>query len=409
MSTTAPASPVTTLPADFVRGDGRTAGQAARGRWSRYGWAIGLAITAVLTLAFLALTRAPTSEAALSTHNAQPQGARAIAEILRGQGVSVREVDALHEAGSALGDDGTLVIASYLYLTVDQWQSVLAWDGPVVLLEPHETDLETIDDRLVYASPTAMATVQVDCAAPAAIAAGAIVVEGQRVSLTRESALARTCFAEAGGAGALVQIEREGRGPLTVIAAPSFMSNGKLAREGDAALALHLLGGRDRVAWYMGSMYDDSLLHSQRGQSETSVTFAAPAWTNAALLAGALTFVAAGLWRGRRMGALVAEPLPVIVPSSEATRGRARLYRRGRASGHAAAALRAGTARRTAARLGLGPHATPEQLVSAIAASTGSDPGTTHELLYGPPPRDESSMLDLVRRLDALESEVDPT
>lgn len=400
---------VNTLPAGFVRGDGRTAGQAARGRWSRYGWAIGLAITAVLTLTFLALTRAPTSSTPLSTNNAQPEGARAVAEVLRSQGVSVKEVDALREAGSTLGDDGTLVIAGYVFMSVEQFQSVMAWEGPLVFLAPHEWDLEYIDNRVAYASATSPATVDADCAVPAAVAAGAIVVDGPRVSLTRESALAHTCFVGAGDAGALVQIEREGKGPLTVIAAPSFMSNEKLALEGDAALALHLLGSRDRVAWYMAAPYDQSLLRGRSNEGDEGLTVAAPDWTNAALLACALTFLAAGMWRGRRMGALVTEPLPVIVPASEATRGRARLYRRGRASGHAAAALRAGAARRTAARLGLGPHATPEQLVSGIAAATGGDSASIYDLLYGPPPRDESSMLDLVRRLDALESEVDPT
>jgi len=103
------------------------------------------------------------------------------------------------------------------------------------------------------------------------------------------------------------------------------------------------------------------------------------------------------------------EPLPVVVPASEATRGRARLYRRGRAFGHAAAALRAGSARRLAQRLGLGPHANREAIITAVAAASTKDAATVDFLIFGPPPRDEAAMLDLVRRLDALESEVDPT
>ena len=53
----------------------------------------------------------------------------------------------------------------------------------------------------------------------------------------------------------------------------------------------------------------------------------------------------APLWRGRRFGPLAVEPLPVVVRASEATRGRARLYRRARAYGRATAALRAASAR----------------------------------------------------------------
>jgi hypothetical protein len=193
---------------------------------------------------------------------------------------------------------------------------------------------------------------------------------------------------------------------MTVIAAPQFLTNQYLADEGNASLALNLLGSTQRVAWYMGTPYDTSTLDSN---GQEGVVLKAPAWVNAAALAAALTFLMAGLWRGRRLGPLVTEPLPVVVPASEATKGRARLYRRGRAYGHAAAALRATSARRLAQRLGLGPHADRATITSAVASSSATDAATVDFLIFGPPPRDEASMLDLVRRLDALESEVDPT
>ena len=46
------------------------------------------------------------------------------------------------------------------------------------------------------------------------------------------------------------------------------------------------------------------------------------------------------LWKGRRIGPLVAEQLPVVVRASETVEGRGRLYRSRRASDRAADALR---------------------------------------------------------------------
>lgn len=395
------------LPPDFVVGDGSTASATARNGWQRFGWLITLVVVALAVLAFLAFTRAPTSQAPLSINNSQKTGAQAVAEILRDQGVDVAESTSLSGAAKALGADGTLVIASYYYLDDDQMSSILAWKGPVLWLAPDDYDLATIVPSAITSDAAFSAIAAADCPVPAVERAGEINAPGGRYATTWETPSVTPCYASPStGDAMLLQVARDGAGPMTMIAAPAFLSNEFLAERGNASLALNLLGTKGRVAWYMGSTYDSSTLGSD---GKGGVALTAPAWVNAAALAAALVFLAAGLWRGRRLGPLMTEPLPVVVPASEATRGRARLYRRGRAFGHAAAALRAGSARRLAQRLGLGPHATRETINAAVAASSTKDTATVDFLIFGPPPRDEAAMLDLVRRLDALESEVDPT
>lgn len=395
-----------TLPPGFVVGDGSTAGATVRSGWKRFGWVIALVAVSLTVLAFLAFTQAPSSTAPLSTDNAQPEGARAVAEILRQQGVDVTESPTLSGARQALGTDGTLVIAGYSYLEQDQIDSILAWPGPVVWLSPDTFDLQSIHGSLIYGSSDGESPVSAQCNLPAAQNAQAVVAPGPRLNLQWRTEPVSACFVNDDDAGVLVQVTRASAAPMSVIAAPSLLTNTWLAKSGNAALALHLLGTTDKVAWYMGTPYDFSTL---TGGDQGGVVLIAPAWVNAAALAAALVFLMAGLWRGRRVGPLMTEPLPVVVPASEATRGRARLYRRGRAFGHAAAALRAGSARRLSQRLGLGPHADRASLTSAVASSASADAATVDSLLFGPPPRDEAAMLDLVRRLDALESEVDPT
>ncbi|PKQ19028.1 MAG: hypothetical protein CVT68_00605 [Actinobacteria bacterium HGW-Actinobacteria-8] len=395
-----------TLPPGFIMGDGSTAGATVRTGWKRLGWVATLVTVSLVVLAILVFTQAPSSTAPLSTNNARPEGARAVAEILRQQGVDVTESSTLSGASEALGADGTLVIASYYYLDEDQIASILEWPGPVVWLAPEGYDLGYIHESLVYGIADGETPVHAQCNLPAAQTADTIVAPGPRINLQWSTAAVSACFVNVEYGSVLVRITRTPAEPMSVIAAPSLLTNKGLATSGNAALALHTLGTTDKVAWYMGTLYDSSTLASG---GQEGVALIAPAWVNAAALAAALVFLMAGLWRGRRVGPLMTEPLPVVVPASEATRGRARLYRRGRAFGHAAAALRAGSARRLAQRLGLGPHADRATLAFAVAASSSADVATVDSLIFGPPPRDEAAMLDVVRRLDALESEVDPT
>jgi hypothetical protein len=109
------------------------------------------------------------------------------------------------------------------------------------------------------------------------------------------------------------------------------------------------------------------------------------------------------------MGRVVAEPLPVTVRAAETSRGRGRLYRRARARGHAAAALRAGTARRCAVRLGLPRSATGPAVINALTESTGRSATEIGGLLYGPPPTTDDELGHLTRALEELESEVHRT
>ena len=104
----------------------------------------------------------------------------------------------------------------------------------------------------------------------------------------------------------------------------------------------------------------------------------------AAVVLGTAVLVLAFV-RGRRMGALVVEPLPVVVRAVETTESRGRIYRRARDRARAAAVLRLGSTDRLARRLALPPHAT-EAVQAAAAAASGMPPAQVAALLAGPPP-----------------------
>ncbi|WNM23871.1 DUF4350 domain-containing protein [Demequina capsici] len=392
-------------PEGYTLGDGSSAATVASARWGRSRWMVTVLGLVLVLVVGLALTRPQTSSTPLSISNPGADGAQAVAQILRHQGVTVEETGTLADAYRLLDGAGTLVIASYTFLSDDQVASIADHPGDIVWIAPDSNTLDAISPQLFAAVPTVQEqSMPASCDAPAAVAAKSLTGVAPRLQLSSGADGATGCFTDGSGY-AYVMLTRDGARPVHVLADASIVDNAGLATDGAAALALHTMGHADHVVWYMGGELDDTVL----GPDQTGSTYftpRTPPWLVAGGVAALLTALVSAAWQGRRMGRLVTEPLPVIVRASEATRGRGRLYQRGRARGHALAALRAGATARIASRLALARSAPRGAVVAAIATHTGRDAAEIDTLLYGPPPTDDKTMLDLLARLDSLEDEV---
>ena len=103
--------------------------------------------------------------------------------------------------------------------------------------------------------------------------------------------------------------------------------------------------------------------------SGLSQAFPAPVWaTILLLLLAGIVFAAAS---ARRLGAPVAEPLPVPVRAAETVRGLGGLYRRARSRDTSLATLQAAAVRRLADHFGLPPDAGTAEVAERVAAYTG--------------------------------------
>jgi hypothetical protein len=209
----------------------------------------------------------------------------------------------------------------------------------------------------------------------------------------------RLCYAH-DGQPSLVRVAEGGR-TVTFLGSGIALTNRRFGDEGNAALALGLLGGHDRLVWYLPSLSDVPATAARE-----SVYDLVPdgVWWGLVQLAVAVLLLA--LWRARRLGPVVAEPLPVVVPAAETVEGRARLYRRSRARDTAGESLRAARRVRLGGLLGVPPRSAPTALVDAVAARSGRSPAHVGALLYGAAPADDEALVRLADALDALDQEV---
>lgn len=210
------------------------------------------------------------------------------------------------------------------------------------------------------------------------------------------------CFP--GELGAVVLRPRDG---VLLFGADQVFTNDQVLRADNAAVALRLLGQDRRLVWYVPSLADLS------ADEAVSLSSLLPDWVFPGLWVVGLAMAAVVLWRGRRLGPLATEPLPVVVRAVETTRSLGRLYRRAGDRGHAAAALRRAARTRCAERLRLGSRYDPAGLVREVARRTGRPEIEVARLLDPPPgdpgPTTDRDLITLAQSLAELDREVRKT
>lgn len=334
---------------------------------------------------------APRPGGLMEADSTAPDGAHALVVLLREHGVDVVVAEDLDAVAAAARPDTQILIAQTFFLFDDDGLDRLAaLPGDRLLVAPSGHTRERLAPPIRRDGSVQFGG-EPQCDMREAVTSGDVqfgISESYRgdgkTQLTR-------CYD-----GALVRYTESGR-TTTVVGSADFMTNAGLLGHGSAALAMNLAGSHDRLIWYAPQRFE--------GESSGQATLLdlAPRQLGWVVLQLCLAVVLVAWWRGRRLGPLVAERLPVVVRASETVEGRARLYRAHRARDRAAEALRTATRARLLPRLGLGPNPSPSAVTAAVAERIGHDRAG---VLYGPAPGSDAELLELAHHLDDLERQV---
>ncbi|MCU1418104.1 MAG: hypothetical protein JWP32_2278 [Schumannella sp.] len=335
----------------------------------------------------------------LGADNPAPGGGMAVAEVLRDQGVDVVETATLDDTLDAVATagDATVLLSDYQGLLDSQMLDRLqSRAGDLVVLDPDFFALDDLAPGLALGGSIS-GTIDADCDLPAVTKAGTVVASGSSYRVEEGTAGVTSCLGKDGRFG-LVQVE-QGVRTTTVLGVSGILTNEHVAEEGNAALALNLLGAHRTLVWYIPSAADLA------GQVPPNIAELTPPWVTPLAVLVALVALGAMFWRSRRVGPLVVENLPVVVRASETMEGRARLYGRSNARLHALDALRMGAVTRLARTCGLSRLATVTEVVDAVAAATGRDRAAVAGILIDQVPTTDSELVHLSDELLRLEAE----
>jgi len=333
----------------------------------------------------------------MDPESTSPDGARALVTILRDHGVDVIAADNIAAVEAAARPDTLLLVAQTVHLFDDELLRRLAvLPGDRLLVAPVSRTREALAREIRLAGTTTFGDSDPDCDVREATRAGEVRFGLSDAYEAVGDVPVTRCYG-----GALVRYTHDGR-QVTVVSTADFMTNSGLLKEGNAALAMNLAGSRARVIWY-APQHSETEGDSGGGAPIADVIPPHVWWI---VLQLCLVVALVAVWKGRRIGPLVAEQMPVVVRASETVEGWGRLYRSRRARDRAAEALRTATLQRMLPRIGLGHEAQPPAVVSAVAERCGLDPQPLAHTLFGPPPASDPDLVNLAHELDNIERQV---
>jgi hypothetical protein len=357
-------------------------------------WAL-LVLAAICVVAAVgAYLTAPRPGGRMDPASTGPGGAHALVTLLRDRGVTVVVAGSVAEAERAARPGTLLLFAQSQRVTSEALlQRLAAAPGDLLLVEPTSHARAALAPG-IRSSGASTRVAQPDCALREANQAGSVDFGPSNTFHGAGGRTVTSCYD-----GALVRY-RDGDRTVTVVGSTDFMTNAGLLQAGNAALAMNLAGQHSRLVWYAPARVE--------GESSGSTTIFGlipkrVIWMVVQLWLAVLLIA---LWKGRRIGPLVAEELPVVVRASETVEGRGRLYRSRRARDRAAQALRAATLQRLLPRLGLSTDTSAPAVVIAAAQRSEFHPESVRQILFGSPPASDGELVQLARALDDIERQV---
>jgi hypothetical protein len=363
-------------------------------------WTVGSVVAIALAVVVL-LARGGSMPGGpfLGPENPAPAGAMALAQVLEEHGVSVVPADTEEQARAALdGGDATLLFHDENgYLDSERLPAITRLASHTVAIEPGFAQLRELAPGLNSAG-VVEGILASDCSLAAVDRAEAVLGDGTGYRITGEPDPVHTCLGSGDDVYSLIQLVDSDR-TVTVFGASAALTNERVAERGNAALALSLLGEHPTLVWYQPGIDDVA----GGGPTIAELT---PAWLSPVLALMVIVVIAAGVWKGRRMGPLIVEHLPVTVPAEETVEGRARLYQKASARLRALDAIRVGTVSRLASACALPRTADVSEVAAATAAVTGRSLHEIRQLLVEAHPATDRELIALSDQLLALEKSV---
>lgn len=374
--------------------------------WRRgwFRWLIGVGFTGtLLTVLILILLSQASVGGQYDPRNSGPAGAAALVALIQQEGVVVN-VHTAH-ASPAGGSGVTVVITAGNNLQKPQFDELLSRSPHRVILAGFSApQLARLGLPVTGYFGPSDALLEPECDYPIARKAGNIENPGVLYQVQGSSAQAKyTCYAANAQSTAAAYLQFDIDGVEVAVIGGGFenralSSKGSAEPQGNAAFMMMAFGQDRIVSWWVVPQPRVEGGNRDRSGSPSLLPPGA-VWV---VLTGIALLVVVGVWRGRRLGPIITERLPVVVRASETVEGHGRMYHRLRSYDRAAEHLRTGVLARLGRRFGTND---PARLAEIVAERGRIPASAAHHAFAGPPPTTEIELLELKQLLHRIEQE----
>ncbi len=375
--------------------------------WRRawFQWVVGVGFTVLLVTSLVLLLLSQSSTGSKhDPRNMGPEGSAALVALIRQDGVRVTTHLDRHVPG--VGPDTTVVLTAGNNLQRAQFDQLLRVAPTRIILAGFSAgDLSRLGLPLRGYFGNSTGLLEPGCEFAPARKAGTIENPGTLYALTGATSTPvkqHSCYAADAAAGGHAYLQFNVAGVEVAVVSGGFSNRslsgrGSALPKGNAAFMMMLFGQDRTLVWWVVPQPE-----REGGAQETTPPGVLPdgiVWFLVALLA---LLVVVAVWRGRRLGPILTERLPVVIRAAETVEGHGRMYHRLRAYDQAAQHLRAGALTRLGRRFGTND---PARLADIIAENAGIPSATAHAALTGPPPGTEIDLIELKQLLHRIEQE----
>lgn len=206
-----------------------------------------------------------------------------------------------------------------------------------------------------------------------------------------------SCFGD--NNSAFIVAESVGQGTIVTVGSPNLFVNAELDDADAAVVAINLLaptGSNAHMAFVGPSIVDF-------GDEEIAELIPPRVWNSILQLLAA--FLLYALYRSRRLGGVVPEPVPVHIEGSEIVLKAGLLSERAKDPGSAAVVLQMDLLQRARIALSVPPTASEADIASRIADRTGHSSVDVERGLYGPVVTDEE-LVQTAQLLHAIDTKL---
>ncbi len=363
-------------------------------------WAVVLLAGTALMAAMSLLT--PPPQRALDPQSPARDGAAALAAVLSAHGVTVDVVRSIDDLAATDVAGTTVFLARPDSLSVDnlaRTARLARRAARFVVAAPSPVQVRALGLPATSVASWVDVPVGPGTSCRSGIVHADDLMAGGLRGFRPDGAAWTRCFTTTpDGPAALLVGRPAGAEEVVLLGWSPELQNAHITEHSTGALAIRALGGTPRLVWYQPGPTD--LADAEASRTPGLVL---PAWfmpLTSVLATGVLLLA---LVRGRRLGRVVVEPLPVVVPAVETTQARGMLYRRARDHERTSAILRAGTRRRLRSILRLTAADSADTLAAAAGRASGIPAPEIAALLTGPPAADDRSLTALATQLAELE------
>ncbi|MBA2730201.1 MAG: DUF4350 domain-containing protein [Euzebyaceae bacterium] len=361
-------------------------------------WPVALLI--VVLLAGMALVaRQPDPGLPLDPASAQPDGTKALVEILRAVGASVEVVDRVPRGGPSSGGPDTLLVLVNNLPDPEPLRSYVRQGGRLVIASgpPAVAKLEPVGSTAFGLVDSPLAR---DCDLPALVDASRVRAPDGLVY--EPPATAVGCFPRGGGSWLIATAN--GTGTEVVLGGAGALTNGVIGAADNAVLAVALLAPQ---AGTEVAVVGPDLRTDPAGSGGQSLLDLLSRSVRLMLLQLAVAFLLVVAWRARRLGRPVSEAQQVQLEGSELVTAVGNLLQQTRARRSASQLLRDDLRRGLVQRLGLTRDASAEQTAGAVAARTTLPADDVLAVLTGPIDPDDAQLVALAQRIQDVRRAVE--